>query len=249
MERLVEKSILVTGAASGIGRASAIRLAAEGAKILASDVDEAGLAATCESISADGGTASAMICNVADPEQVDACVDAAVQRHGGLDALCNIAGVLHADIASDVSLKTWQRMIDINLTGTFLMCQAALPHLVETKGAIVNMASIAGLSGQPFSLAYAASKGGVLALTYTLAVEYGKRGLRINAICPGDITSGMTENFVFPEGADLKLLYRVMSLTGARPPEAVAGVVAMLVSEDGIHINGEYIRVDGGTRA
>lgn len=249
MERLVGKSILVTGAASGIGRATAIRLAAEGAEILASDVDEGELAATCESITADGGTASAMICNVADPEQVDACVDAAVQRHGGLDALCNIAGVLHADIASNVSLETWQRMIDINLTGTFLMCQASLPHLVETKGAIVNMASIAGLSGQPFSLAYAASKGGVLALTYTLAVEYGKRGLRINAICPGDITSGMTENFVFPEGADLKLLYRVMSLTGARPPAAVAGVVAMLVSEDGIHINGEYIRVDGGTRA
>jgi NAD(P)-dependent dehydrogenase (short-subunit alcohol dehydrogenase family) len=141
----------------------------------------------------------------------------------------------------------WNRVLSINLTGTFLCCRAALPALVDRRGAIVNVASTGALKGQPWSVAYTASKGGVLSLTRTIAIEYGKQGVRANAVCPGSIETPMTAGFVFPEGADTSLVRRIMPLDRARGPETVAAAIAFLASDDASHINGEDLRVDGAT--
>jgi NAD(P)-dependent dehydrogenase (short-subunit alcohol dehydrogenase family) len=130
-----------------------------------------------------------------------------------------------------------------------LLCREVLPHLVETRGSIVNAASTAALAGLPCGVAYSASKGGVLAMTRSVAVEYAKRGVRANCVCPGDIDTGMTDDIDFPETMDFKLMPRIMSLSGSKGPEVMAGVIAMLASEEATHITGEDIRVDGGTLA
>ena len=170
-----------------------------------------------------------------------------VQAYGGLWALINMAGILRFDDTEHIATSAWQKIIDVNLTGTMLLCRAALPYLVESRGSITNAASTAALAGVPCGLAYSASKGGVLAMTRSIAVEYGKRGVRANCVCPGDIDTGMTNGVEFPDTMDFDLLPRIMSITGAKGPEVVAGVVAMLASDDGIHITGEDIRIDGGT--
>lgn len=249
MQRFTEKLVIVTGAASGIGQAAAIRLAAEGAYVICTDVDEKGLEATLASVEAAGGKAEAKPCDISDETAVNSLVDGCIKTHKKIDALVNMAGVLQFSNCHEMSLEAWQRIININLTGTFLLCRAVLPHLVESKGNIVNAASTAALAGLPWGGAYAASKGGVLSLTRSIAVEYGKRGVRANCVCPGDIQTNMFNQVVFPEDADLDLLGRIMSLTGAKGPEVVAGVIAMLASDDGAHITGEEIRVEGGMLA
>jgi len=137
----------------------------------------------------------------------------------------------------------------VNLVGTFMFCQAALPHLLESRGSIVNTSSTSALGGLAYGAAYGTSKGGVSALTRTLAVEFGRRGLRCNAVNPGSIQTAMMTDGLLPEDADSRLVQRAQSLGRPRGPEVVAAVIALLASEDGIHINGEEIRVDGGTLA
>jgi NAD(P)-dependent dehydrogenase (short-subunit alcohol dehydrogenase family) len=187
------------------------------------------------------------VCDVSDPEQVTETVRACIDRFGRLDTLCNIAGVLRFDHTHELALGDWQHVLDINLTGTFLMCQAVLPHLLESKGNIVNTGSTASLAGLPYGAAYGASKGGVLALTRTIAIEYGKQGLRANAVCPGSISTPMTQAPALPEGLDGTLLRRAMPLDQFRGPEVVASLIAFLASDEAVHINGEDIRVDGAT--
>jgi meso-butanediol dehydrogenase/(S,S)-butanediol dehydrogenase/diacetyl reductase len=249
MRRFDGKRVLLSGAASGIGRATALRLGQEGARLVVCDVSEEGLAATKEAVAATGAEVATERCDVSDEGAVKALVAGATERLGGLDVLANIAGIIRWDNTEDLALADWNKVLAVNLTGTFLMCREALPHLLASKGNIVNFASIAAVAGQPWAAAYAASKGGVLALTYNLAVDYAERGLRANAILPGGITSGMTDGFYMPEGVNPKLIHRTMPMTGLVGPEAIAGVVAMLASEDGHHINGEAIRVDGATKA
>ncbi|TNF35337.1 MAG: SDR family oxidoreductase [Gammaproteobacteria bacterium] len=246
MQRFEGKVALITGAGSGIGQATAIRLASEGARVWCVDINPAGVESTVHTVTASGGEARAHACDVSDEAAIKACVQACVDAFGRLDVVCNMAGILRFDHAHELTVANWQKVMDINLTGTFLMCREALPHLLDTKGNIVNAASTASLSGLPWGAAYSASKGGVLAMTRSIAVEYAKRGVRANCICPGDIATNMASNVTFPEGADLALLGRVMSLTGMKGPEVVAGVIAMLASDDGIHITGEDIRMDGG---
>ncbi|MFT4517798.1 MAG: meso-butanediol dehydrogenase/(S,S)-butanediol dehydrogenase/diacetyl reductase [Halioglobus sp.] len=247
MQRFADKVVMVTGAGSGIGKACALRTAQEGGAVFCVDLNADALAATIEEISAAGGEATAHTCNVGDEDSVKACVAACVERYGSLYALVNMAGILRFDDSAEIQTKDWQKVIDINLTGTMFLCRAALPHLIETKGSIVNAASTAALSGLPCGLAYSASKGGVLAMTRSIAVEYAKREVRANCICPGDISTSMTDNIAFPETMDFELMPRIMSITGPKPPEVVAGLIAMLTSEDGVHITGEDVRVDGGT--
>ena len=213
------------------------------------DLDAQGLKELVAEIVNDGGSATAHACDVSDERAVRACFQALVEQLGGLYALVNMAGILRFDATEKIDLAAWNKVIAVNLTGTMLLCREALPLLVDSRGSIVNAASTASLAGLPCGAIYSASKGGVLAMTRSIAVEFAKRGVRVNCVCPGDIKTGMTAGIDFPDTMDFELMPRISSLTGARGPEAVAGVIAMLASEDGIHITGEHIRVDGGTLA
>lgn len=237
----------MTGAAGGIGRATAERLASEGASVYAVDVQERELAETVKLLRDRGAQAESRLCDVSDPAAVRETVAACVARFARLDVLCNIAGVLRFSKTEELKLDDWNRILAINLTGTLLMSQAALPHLLASRGNIVNTSSTSALSGMPWAAAYGASKAGVLALTRTIAIEFGKRGVRCNAVCPGSISTAMTDPSHLPKDVDTKLLYRHMPLDKFRGPEVVAAVVAMLASDDGAHVNGEQIRVDGAT--
>jgi NAD(P)-dependent dehydrogenase (short-subunit alcohol dehydrogenase family) len=255
LERFEGKSAIVTGAASGIGRATVARLVAEGAQVLATDVEAEGLKSSVDEANAGaaaGGQAHPRVADVSVEGDVAATVADAVAQLGGLDVLANIAGIMRTGRTESFDLATWELVLRVNLTGTFLMCRDALPHLVESEGAIVNTASTSSFFGHPWMAAYASSKGAIAALTQTLAVEYAKTGVRVNAVAPGSVTSGITSNVEFP--ADLskeesKLVRRIMSPTGFGDPGSVAAVVAMLASDDGRHLTGEVIRIDGGTHA
>ena len=252
MGRFRGVAALVSGAASGIGRATAVRLASEGADLVVTDVDGAGLAATVELCAeANGGGQRVLprVADVSDEAAVRDLVAAAAGELGRLDVLCNVAGILAFEDFRHTTLEQWERILSVNLTGTFLMCREALPHLLEAGGNIVNVASTAALAGHPWTAPYSASKGGIVALTLTLAVEFGKQGVRANAVAPGSIETPIQEAFRLPEGADAKLLHRIMALDRPRGPETVAGAIAFLASSDGAHVNGEVIRVDGGTLA
>lgn len=249
MRRFEDKVVLVTGAGGGIGRASAQRIAAEGGTVFCVDLNTDAVETTVAALVSGGGRASGRVCDISSEDDVRACVAACVAEYGRLDALVNMAGVLRFDDTEQLQLGQWQKVIDVNLTGTMLLCRETLPHLVASKGAIVNAASTAALAGLPCGVAYSASKGGVLAMTRSIAIEYAKRGVRANCVCPGEIKTGMTDGVAFPETMDFELISRVISPTGARGPEVVASVIAMLASDDGIHITGEDIRVDGGTLA
>ena len=247
MQRFADRVVLVTGAGGGIGQASALRIAAEGGAVFCVDLNAEAVDATVAIITREGGRAIGYRCDISSELEVQACVAACLDAYGSLYALVNMAGVLRFDDTEQLALEKWQQVIDVNLTGTMLLCREVLPHLLASNGSIVNAASTAALSGLPCGAAYSASKGGVLAMTRSIAIEYAKRGVRANCVCPGEIKTGMTDDVAFPETMDFDLISRIVSPTGARGPEVVAAVIAMLASEDGSHITGEEIRVDGGT--
>lgn len=249
MRRFDGKVAFVTGAAAGIGRATALRLASEGASVFVIDLALEGLEETAKRCEALGAAVAYARCDVTRESEVRATVQACVDRFGRLDALCNIAGIILLQHFEKLTVEQFRRVLEVNLVGTFMLCQAALPHLLATRGAIVNTSSTSALAGLPYGSAYGTSKGGVSALTRTLAVEFGKQGLRCNAVNPGSIQTAMSGGGILPGDADMRLMARTMSLSKPMGPEVVAGVIAMLASDDGIHINGEEIRVDGGTLA
>jgi NAD(P)-dependent dehydrogenase (short-subunit alcohol dehydrogenase family) len=254
-ERLTDRVVIVTGAASGIGRATAARLTAEGAKVLASDISADHLAESMREANAgaaEGGECITHVADISDETDAAQTIEAAIGAWGRLDGLANIAGMLKTVRTHECDLDTWNKIIGVNLTGTFLMCRAALPHLMTSGGSIVNAASTSSFFGHPWMAAYASSKGAIAALTQTLAVEYSQEGVRVNAIAPGSVTSGITNNVDFPDDLtkdEGRLVRRIMSPTGFGDPADVASVVAMLLSDDGKHITGETIRIDGGTHA
>ncbi len=239
---------LVTGAASGIGRACAERLAAEGARVLCADLDAPGAQDTAEAIRAAGGRASSAACDVRDPAACGAAVEAAQTELGGLDVLANVAGIGLYSHTVETSDEQWARVLGINLTGVFQMCRAALPALEASRGSIVNMASSAGLVGVGYAAAYCASKGGVVQLTRSLAVEYAARGVRVNCVCPGGVDTPLARNFLPPEGADRKILRRMMGLLPEvlAQPADVAALVAYLASDEARAVTGAAFPIDGG---
>jgi len=247
--RFTGRRALVTGAASGIGRATALRLASESAQVTAVDVNAELLEKLTVDSEGAGGSITTLVGDVSTEDGVISLVDTAVERLGGLDVVVNAAGVLSFSHTHEVSLDEWSRLIAINLTGTFLMCRQSLPHLLATRGNIVNLASTAAHAGQPWATAYVASKGGVLALTRSLAVEYAAQGLRVNSISPGAIDTPITGAFHLPEGADIKLLGRVTPLGPFGTPEGIAAAIAFVASDEASHMNGADLLIDGATLA
>ena len=211
------------------------------------DIDLAAVEELVTELTESGAQAVAWQCDVSSEEAVNACVAACREQLGSIYALIHMAGLLRFERTHEMEASSWQQIIDINLSGTFYLCKAAIPHLLETGGSIVNAASTAALTGLHWGTAYSASKGGVLAMTRSIAVEYAKEGLRANCVCPGDIQTNMTASVSMPDNPSHEQIVRISALNGARGPEVVAGVIAMLASEDGAHITGEDVRVDGGT--
>jgi NAD(P)-dependent dehydrogenase (short-subunit alcohol dehydrogenase family) len=249
MANLAGRVALLTGAASGIGRAVALRLARDGAAVFGVDVDEAGLAETAERVRAAGGRMDVRRCDVTRRAECTAAVGAALAAHGRLDALGNVAGVNRFAHFHAMSEEDWRLVLDVNLTGVAFMCQAAIPALLESAGSIVNLVSVAAFRGQAYTAAYCASKAGVLQLTRALAIEYARSGMRVNAIAPGGVATEMHHGIRFPEPTDWKLVERYLPLRGMLQPDEVASVFAFLISDEARSVHGAVWCVDGGVTA
>ncbi len=259
MNRYVGRRALVTGAGSGIGQATVLRMLAEGGRVVAADISEAGLSDTVTRAGGDADRLTTVVVNIADEDSVKAGVAHAVATLGGLDVLVNAAGILRSSHSHETSLAAFEQVIRVNLIGTFLVIREAVPALLEGNGpAVVNFSSTSAMFAHPYMAAYAASKGGIQSMTHALASEYAKSGIRFTAVQPGSISSGMTDGSGasgqsagpgLPEDADMSLFAKLLPALGAgfAGPEAVAGVVAMLASEDGAFITGTEVRIDGGT--
>jgi len=244
------RTAVVTGAGSGIGRATAIRLAVEGASVACLDVVPDNLDATVQALATLGGKAVAYRCDVSDESVVNDTVRQIASSLGRPDVLCNVAGIGTFAHTADMPLALWDKILAVNLTGTFLMAKAVLPHMLETAGgSIVNVASTSGLMGAAYSAAYCASKGGVVLFTKALAIEYAGRGVRVNAVAPGGVDTPLIANFQLPEGADPKHVHRITSRMGFCTPDQVAAAIAFLASEESAYTTGAILAVDGGITA
>jgi NAD(P)-dependent dehydrogenase (short-subunit alcohol dehydrogenase family) len=246
MTRFSGRRAIVTGTGSGIGRATAMRLASEGAAVACLDLQ--GAEQTAAGIVKAGGMATAVTCDVSDATAVAAAVDAAVDELGGLDIVCNIAGIGHFAWSHEETPEWFDRIVRVNLNGTFYVCRAALPHLLAGDGGvIVNTASTAGLVGQPWSAAYCASKGGVVMMTKAMAYEYRAKGIRVNAVAPGGTRTNIIESFkTLPAGADFKEMARIMTPMGQCEPEEIAATFAFVASDEARYMTGAIVSIDGG---
>ena len=260
MDRFADRRVIVTGAGSGIGQAAVARLLDEGATVVAYDISESGLAATTAAAE-EAGTGKRLTTAVLDisvEADVIAAVDSAVANLGGLEVLVNVAGMQTCSNTHETTLDDWNRTLAVNLTGTFLMTRQALPALLESgRGVVVNFTSTSASFAHPYMAAYAASKGGILSFTHSLALEYSKRGLRAVNIQPGGVSTALANTTLdkMPEGYDPGLWAKQTPLLHGNTSEilgdtgAVAAVIAMVASDDGAFITGTEIRIDGGAHA
>jgi len=248
-QRFAGKVALVTGAASGMGRATCLRLAAEGAQVFGIDIDEKRLEETTGEIREAGGQVETRVCDVTRRDPCFAAVAAALAAWGRLDVLANVAGIVRFAHTPEMSEQDWNRVLAVNLSGPLYLSQAAIPHLLESGGNIVNVASNAGLMGQAYTAAYCASKGGLVQLTRSLAMEYMKRGIRINAVCPAGTDTPMNRGVEFPDEVDGKLIRRYMGQRGFAQPEDIASSIAYLASDEASAVHGSIFSVDNGMMA
>ncbi len=240
------KVALVTGAGSGMGRAITMRLSEEGASVLAVDIDGDRLVETKGLVS---GSVSTRLADVSDPEACAELVGAAVSEFGRLDVLGNVAGIYLAGHMTEMTVEQYRRVMGVNLDGCFFLAQAAIPHLLETGGNIVNIASNAGLQGVPYSVAYSMTKGGIVQLTRSLAVEFLKTSVRVNAIAPAGTNTNIAANAQFPADMDVDLYTRMAGLRGMAEPEEVAALFAFLASDEARSITGSIYTLDNGLTA
>jgi NAD(P)-dependent dehydrogenase (short-subunit alcohol dehydrogenase family) len=249
MGRFDGRVALLTGAASGIGRATALRLAADGATIAGFDRDGEGLAAVVQEVADAGGRMTTTVGDVSIRETCVAAVEEAVEAHGRLDVLANIAGVCWSEHVADTTEESWDRMLGINVSGVFWCCQAAIPHLISTNGNIVNIASNAGLMGQAYTVAYSTTKGAVVNMTRALAMEFIKEPIRINAVAPSGVDTSMTRNYSMPDDLDFSLIQPYIGFRDMADAEELANVIAFVASPEASRIHGAIIPVDGGLTA
>lgn len=261
--RYTDRRVLVTGGGSGIGQACVLRILGEGGRVVAADISTDGLADTVDKAGELGDALSTVLMDVGDEGSVSNGVAEATTALGGLDTLVNAAGILRSAHLADTTLADFEQVLRINLIGTFLVTREAITPLHKGNGpAVVNFSSTSAQFAHPYMAAYAASKGGVLAMTHAWALEFAKAGIRFNCVQPGSISSGMTDGTGasrqsvgpgLPEDADYALFGKVapmLPLDGGAifaAPDAVAGVVAMLGSHDAYFITGTEVRIDGGS--
>ena len=246
MGRFSGKTVLITGAASGIGRASAQAFAAEGASLYLCDINGEGLQAVADTLP---GQVKTRVLDVTSSADCRAAVEEAATEFGQLDVLCNIAGIAKTHHFHDTTDEQWDQILAVNLSSVMYLSRAAIPHLLKQKGNIVNMASIAGLMGQAYTSGYCASKAAVVMLSKSIALEYAKQGLRCNAICPGGVQTELVQKFSAPEDVNFELMARYMPLTEMAEAEDVANAVLFLASQDARHINGVALPLDSGVSA
>ena len=247
--RFAGKVALLTGAASGIGQATAIRMAGEGATVWAVDINTDGLAETAETVTAAGGMITTQRIDVTSVDDCKSAVADCVAAHGQLDVLGNIAGVARQHQLASVTQADWDLIMQVNVNGPFFLTQAAMPHILESNGAVILLASSAGLMGQAYTVPYCAAKGAVVSMTRALAMEFAQTGVRINAIAPGAVDTPLYRNFELADGIDFELM---RNYVGVRPPgtaEQIAGLFAFLASDDATNIHGSILSADAGLTA
>ena len=243
------KVVLVTGAASGLGRAASVRFAQEGAQVCLVDINAAGLSETARTITDAGGLCANYCGDLGLPSNCADAVNVAIEAFGRLDVLCNVAGILRFHALADVSAEDWNKLFAVNVTAPFFMMQASMPHLVESKGNVVNVASTAAFIGQSYTAPYAATKAALLSLTKSLAMEFIKSPVRINAIAPGGMMTEMVQGLAFPEGADTDMILRYCGFRPPNTPEDVVEPLLFLASERARAVHGACYTADNGITA
>lgn len=249
MNRFESKVVLITGAGRGIGRAIAERFASEGASLALLSNVEADLNEVASELTANGTAVQSLVVDVSDTEQVEQAVSAAAGRFGRIDVLVNNAGIAWEEPVLEIKPDNWKKIIDVNLNGMFWVAQSTAKRMAaQGGGVILNMASTNGLVGEANYAHYNASKGGVVLLTKTMALELGTSGIRVNAVCPGYIQTPMSAAIDSPEFIENYIKTKI-PLGRVGKPEDISGVFAFLASDDAAFITGETIVVDGGQLA
>lgn len=247
--KLQDRIAIITGSASGIGRASAKEFAKEGARVVVADVNQNGAEETVKQIESAGGSAVAIQTDVSSAESVQQLVARALSLHGRIDILFNNAAIQVNKTVEDTTVEEWNREIGINLGGVFLCSKFCLPHLRATRGCIVNMASVNGFFVEPLCAGYCATKGAIIALTKAMAIDHGKEGIRVNCICPGYIDAGLAWEYfeVQPNPAEARASAgKLHALWRIGKPEEVGKVAVFLASDDASFMTGSAVVVSGG---
>lgn len=248
MDRFSGTRVILTGAGSGMGQATVLRLVAEGARVVAMDRNAAGLAETA-GLAADPDRVATRVVDVTDEASVVAAVRAAAAELGGVDVLINLAGIHRTTPIESLTVHDLRELFEVNLVGTALMCREAVPHLPDGSGVIVNVASLSATQGNPYMSAYSASKGAVRAFSLSLAAELIGRGIRVVSVSPGHVDTPLTRTVAADDAPQLDFSYfdRIRSPMGPGTVEQLAGAIAFVASPDAAYLTGVDLLVDGGS--